>query len=118
MDCPRCGSPMALRHEGLHADIPVHRCDRCRALWMSPASLDRLDDNINVDAAALAWQPTGDEAYTCTRCPSGYRSEGALLAALTLADAPELVLHRCRSCDGLLLDEATLDGIQAHVMRA
>jgi Zn-finger nucleic acid-binding protein len=117
MHCPRCNAIMILELEGLHEDIPVHRCDRCLALWMSPESLDRLDENINVDAAKLDWQPTGADEFACTVCPAGYRSEGTLLTAQTLADAQTLVLHRCPHCSGLLLDPATLDRIQAVVVR-
>jgi Zn-finger nucleic acid-binding protein len=116
MDCPRCGFAMTLHYEGLHEDIPVHRCARCRALWMSAASLDRLDDNINVDATKLDWRAAGHDEFGCAACPAGYRGQGPRLTALAHASA--LTIHRCPQCDGILLDEPTLDGIQAAVVRA
>jgi hypothetical protein len=110
---------MTQRQEGLFEDILVHRCDACTAIWTSPEGLDRLDHNVNVDASKLDWRPTtvGDE-YRCPVCPAGYRETGPLLTALALAGVLATVVHRCTRCEGLLLDEPTLDRIRDAVISA
>lgn len=96
----------------------LHMC-RCGALWMPPTSLDRLDDNINVDASQLEWRPTcAASVVYCAVCPGGYRNTGSELQAQTLADHPEIVVHRCRSCAGMLLDKRTLGQIRSAVIEA
>jgi Zn-finger nucleic acid-binding protein len=110
---------MTLMHEGLFEDIPLHRCGDCRALWTAPESLDRLDDNINVDASKLDWLPTAmGAAYRCPSCPGGYRDNNPPLSAITLVSSSGLIIHRCMQCEGLLLDEDSLEQIRAEVIRA
>lgn len=106
---------MEEQREGLHADIIVHACCACSKLWMSGESLDRLDDNINVDASKLDWKPHGRSPYRCPTCPSGYRESGPQLEHVALASQPEVQLHRCPRCAGLLLDTSTLRAIQSAV---
>ncbi|MFO7562194.1 MAG: hypothetical protein R6X02_06095 [Enhygromyxa sp.] len=119
MDCPRCATPMTTIHEGLHRDILLHHCSACTALWSAPESLDRLDDNINVDASRLDWRPLATAAaYRCPTCPGGYREGGPKLSAVALASARALVMHRCPRCEGLLLDEQTLEQIRHAVVSA
>lgn len=108
---------MSLRHAGLYADIPLHLCERCATLWMAPESLDRLDDNINVEASKLDWQPTGEAStYRCPVCPGGYRDDGPILEALALAGRAEIVVYRCLRCEGMLLDKPTLGQIRTAVI--
>jgi Zn-finger nucleic acid-binding protein len=108
---------MTLEHEGLFEDIPLHRCDACSALWLAPESLDRLDDNVNVDASKLDWQPAATAgAYRCPSCPGGYRESNPLLSALALPLRSDTVMYRCARCDGLLLDEPTLNQIRTAVI--
>ena len=108
---------MNLRREGLYEDIPLHACTGCASLWMTAESLDRLDDNINVDASRLNWVPTSSrELLHCPVCPGGYRESGPTLEALGLPGAPVLVIHRCRRCQDLLLSEDALDRIRSAVI--
>lgn len=110
---------MSLLHEGLFEDIPLHRCGGCRALWTAPESLDRLDDNINVDASKLDWQTAADvTAYRCPACPGGYRDDNPPLSALMLAGPLTPIIYRCVRCEGLLLDEDSLERIRSAVISA
>jgi hypothetical protein len=108
---------MTLQREGLYEDILFHRCRRCGVLWMTCESLDRLDDNINVDASQLDWRRTATTlGYRCLACPGGYREGSPVLTALELAGQPRVVMYSCSTCDGLLLDDRILEQIRATVV--
>lgn len=117
MHCPQCEATMTLQREGLYEDILIHRCRRCGILWMAPESLDRLDDNVGVDASRLDWRRTTTTGrYRCLACPGGYREGSPLLIALELAGQPEVVMYSCSICDGLLLNKRILEQIRAVVV--
>lgn len=118
MICPRCRGAMRVHRAGLYEDIPLQGCHGCGALWMPGESLDRLDDNINVDASKLEWERGADEEhYRCPACPAGYRETGAPLTRLILAWAPDVVVHRCTRCAHFLLDEDTLERMRQLLVR-
>ena len=107
---------MAVVHEGLYEDILVHRCESCASMWLSPTSLDRLDDNVMVDASTIDWRPTGEESgIRCPKCVGTYRHASPLLETVSLADAPQIVVHRCGACRSFLLGPEMLDRIRGHV---
>ena len=103
--------------EGVYEDIPIDVCGSCGGLWMAPESLDRLDDNINVDASKLDWRVVPSPvALRYKVCPGGYREGGPTLSVIELTDASGLAIHRCYRCRGLFLDEDSLDQIRSVVM--
>ena len=107
---------MTPRYEGLFEDILVQACV-CGGLFMSPQSLDRLDDNIDIDASVLRWV-AADRAgvLRCPSCPGGYRDGAPVMDAQALPGRPELSIDRCATCGWLALDHATLEGIRAEVL--
>ena len=112
MHCPRTNDPLVPEHEGLHEDILVFRCP-CSMLWMPPESLDRLDDNIDVDASRLSWAPAPQtSAFQCPACSVDYRGGSPMLQPQSLELRTEIVIHRCPRCRWVLLEEATLDAIR------
>lgn len=107
---------MAAVHEGLYEDILVHRCEPCASLWMTAPSLDRLDDNIDVDASRIEWEATGaEDGMRCPSCAGGYRTANPMLESLTLPDRRDIVVHRCSECESFLLTERALDDIRGHI---
>ena len=101
---------MRLELEGLYEDIEVLVCssERCRTMWMGAEGLDRLDENIFVEASGLEWQPARmTSAVECPRCTGGYRRR-TQLEPLEFDDGlrlpgPPIQVFRCNSCNGFLL---------------
>ncbi|MEM6992282.1 MAG: hypothetical protein AAF721_17355 [Myxococcota bacterium] len=117
MDCPRCHEPLLAEHEGLFGDILVRRCAECSALWMPPESLDRLDDNVSVQASQIEWAEADRQTgFGCPTCVGGYREASPHLAEVSLGATPPITAFRCTQCRGFLLDPGTLDRIRAFVV--
>ena len=116
MFCPGCRETLASEHHGLFEDILVFRCGGCELLWVPPDSLDRLDDNVSIDASRLDWEATAiDDGKRCPDCIGDYRRESPRLEPVRISSHPDITAHRCTQCRSFLLAEATLERIRGLV---
>lgn len=103
--------------EGLHEDILVHRCDHCPALWMSAKNLDRLDDNVSVDASRIEWESTRQLlGAACPWCIGRYRTQNPLLEEVEIQGRSDIKSMRCASCSGFLIQPDALDRLREHIV--
>jgi hypothetical protein len=117
MFCPVCHDGFEAEHHGLFEDILVFRCAGCGMQWMSADSLDRLDDNVSVDASRIEWEVTDvDDGLCCPECVGDYRRPSPKLEPIQIPSHPHLCAHRCTACGGFLVADKILEGIRAVVV--
>jgi Zn-finger nucleic acid-binding protein len=114
MDCPKCKQPLAERREGLFEDIVVYGCS-CGGTFYPAGALDRLDDNVGVNAETLEYDEIDAQSgrpMTCPQChsASGYRdARGVELVWHELVLRPDVQVAICPSCDGFWMQEHTFE---------
>ena len=88
------------------AFIVLEVCPTCNGAWFDKDELNRLDGSIwtNVEEHAFHAVQGDHEGATCPKCD-------VPLEPLSPADAADLIVDRCRSCDGFWLDKGELDRI-------
>jgi Zn-finger nucleic acid-binding protein len=116
--CPRCHDELTDSALGLFDDIPVHECGSCGGAFYPPGSLDRLDDDVTVNAETLAYALVRDDArLACPRCTTAslYRTESTV-ALQSLSHARGSGLARCPQCGGFWLERGALDRLRRLVL--
>lgn len=119
MSCPVCREPLFARLLGLFDDIPVHECARCGGTFYPAGSLDRLDDNVWVNAETLDYAPMPEAARLgCPLCVDTALYRGRAGTDLTPLSHPRrlaLLLARCPRCCGFWLERGMLDELRQLV---
>jgi len=106
MQCPVCKVALRQTDLGEHGFVLLDTCETCKGTWFDQGELNRLDESVWVNVEEHTFHEVeGDhKPVTCPKC-------SVPLTPLSPADAPDLIVDRCSSCDGFWLDSGELDRI-------
>ena len=110
MKCPLCEVDLKQSGDSDRSEyglVKVDLCPQCQGIWLDRGELNRLDDSVWTDVEEHRFHTVeGDHnQVTCPRCNTAS-------VPVSPADAEELILDRCPSCQGFWLDRGELDRVR------
>lgn len=112
MKCPKCSQELRTTDLGQYSVVSLDVCPACQGSWFDKGELDRLDRSVWTNVEALTFRRTdaGTQRLSCPKCNHD-------LEPGSPADAPDLVVDRCMSCQGFWLDAGELEKIEAVALQ-
>ncbi len=104
MQCPMCNVALRQTDLGEHGFVVLDTCEKCKGTWFDQGELNRLDESVwtNIEERAFHEVEGDHQSVACPKC-------SVPLTPLSPADAPELIVDRCSSCQGFWLDGGELE---------
>lgn len=104
MKCPKCSVDLGRSDLGEYGFVILDICPDCKGAWFDKGELDRLDRSVwtNVEKLGFRRREAAGGALSCPKCTHD-------LESISPADAPDLVVDRCASCEGFWLDAGELE---------
>jgi Zn-finger nucleic acid-binding protein len=116
MKCPKCKT--GLKHE-TYENVEIDRCSQCKGTWLDEGELAHIiavkEEKFTPEliqktvASVFSGVPEADQQdkHPCPMCARPMRS-------LNYAYSSGIIIERCPASEGVWLDGAELERIQAH----
>lgn len=106
MQCPKCSVALRQTDLGEYGFVILDTCAKCKGAWFDQGELNRLDESVwtNMEEHTFHEVEGDHHAAVCPKC-------NVPLTPLSPADAQDLIVDRCSSCNGFWLDGGELDRI-------
>lgn len=112
MHCLNCNQEMTnyVIHTPLH-HVSYNVCEHCRSLWLDKGVLNKLAPTGSGDIEFCSEDVVegGQKAKKCPRCTD------ETMDKVKFIGNDEIILERCKNCEGFWLDGGQLDKIDKHL---